>query len=218
MTEAARQVAGIGIHALSDGDWVVGAGVIDLFREPKQAYQALKEVFAPRYLAIRPDRHALLVGEVTVRQRRRRGVRDAARDGDRLQRRAGAVLLAGGGHRWSGGWRWPARRGGAIRAAFGDDEPVANETNVYLLNRPANGHCSGTTALAGHLRAGGAVAAGFSPETATDLPVVVDLPAAGQEPAERFALLADWVARGGCAVLLGPPPSRWSRRSTWACR
>ena len=100
-----------------------------------------------------------------------------------------------------------------IRAAFGDDEPVANETSVYLLEpsgqrlpeRPP-ALLVDDSRLAGHLRAGGAVAAGFSPETATDLPVVVDLPAAGQEPAERFALLADWVARGGCAVLLGPPP------------
>ena len=37
MTEAARinpQVAGIGIHAFSDGDWVVGAGVI--WRPPRR--------------------------------------------------------------------------------------------------------------------------------------------------------------------------------------
>ena len=228
MTEAARinpQVAGIGIHALSDGDWVVGAGVIDLFREPKQAYQALKEVFAPRYLAIRPDRHALLVGEeLTVRIT---GVNDGAAVSGTLrvtvtdcsgavmgERELSCSLAEGIGDLLE----WRLALAGApgrcvIRAAFGDDEPVANETSVCLLEpsgqrlpeRPP-ALFGDHSRLAGHLRAGGAVAAGFSPETATDLPVVVDLPAAGQEPAERFALLADWVARGGCAVLLGPPP------------
>ena len=82
-----------------------------------------------------------------------------------------------------------------IRAAFGDDEPVANETSVCLLEpsgqrlpeRPP-ALLVDDSRLAGHLRAGGAVAAGFSPPTATDLPVVVDLPAAGQEPAEHLGM------------------------------
>ena len=57
MTEACRinpDIAGIGIHALNDGDWVIGAGLIDNFRNPKKPYYAIKEVFADRYIAIRP--------------------------------------------------------------------------------------------------------------------------------------------------------------------
>ena len=56
MAEAARinpTVAGIGIHALNDGDWVVGAGLIDVFRNPKRSFYAIKEVFGPQYIAIR---------------------------------------------------------------------------------------------------------------------------------------------------------------------
>ncbi|MXX12254.1 MAG: hypothetical protein F4Z86_02195 [Gemmatimonadetes bacterium] len=39
MAEACRinpDIAGIGIHALNDGDWVIGAGIIDNFRNPKK--------------------------------------------------------------------------------------------------------------------------------------------------------------------------------------
>ena len=39
MAEACRinpDIAGIGIHALNDGDWVLVAGLIDNFRNPKK--------------------------------------------------------------------------------------------------------------------------------------------------------------------------------------
>ena len=233
MTEAARinpQVAGIGIHALSDGDWVVCAGVIDLFREPKQAYHALREVFAPRYLAIRPDSHAVLTGEVLgVRVT---GVNDGAVsagtlrvtvadcNGAELGERELACTLEGG---VGDLLQWRLALAGApgrcvIRTTFSDErgETVSNEAGVYLLEAagqrlpealPRLFVDSGP--LAGHLSAGGAVAARFSAATPTDLPVVVDLAAAEREPAARFEHLADWVARGGCAVLLGTPPESW---------
>jgi beta-galactosidase/beta-glucuronidase len=71
MAEAARinpSVAGIGIHALGDGDWVVGAGLIDLFRNPKKSYYAIQEVFAPQYIAVRPGVQNTHTGsEVPVR-------------------------------------------------------------------------------------------------------------------------------------------------------
>jgi hypothetical protein len=56
MVEAARMnpdVDGYAVHALTGGDWVIGAGLIDLFRNPKKAYWAMKEVNQERYLAIR---------------------------------------------------------------------------------------------------------------------------------------------------------------------
>lgn len=51
MLEACRvnpRVAGIGIHAFVDGDWVVGAGMLDIHRRPKAAYYVMKQAFAPR--------------------------------------------------------------------------------------------------------------------------------------------------------------------------
>ena len=66
MTEACRinpDIAGIGIHALNDGDWVIGAGLIDNFRNPKEPYYAIKEVFADRYIAIRPGKQNVYAGE-----------------------------------------------------------------------------------------------------------------------------------------------------------
>ena len=67
MTEACRinpDIAGIGIHALNDGDWVIlGAGLIDNFRNPKKPYYAIKEVFADRYVAIRPDKQNVYADE-----------------------------------------------------------------------------------------------------------------------------------------------------------
>jgi hypothetical protein len=55
-------IAGIGIHALNDGDWVLGAGLIDNFRNPKKPYYAIKKVFADRYIAIRPSDQNVYAG------------------------------------------------------------------------------------------------------------------------------------------------------------
>lgn len=41
------------LHAFTDGDWVVGAGVLDLWREPKLLFETLKVVQAPLYPALR---------------------------------------------------------------------------------------------------------------------------------------------------------------------
>lgn len=42
------------LHAFTDGDWVLGAGIVDIWRQPKkEAYSALQEVNRPIYLAIR---------------------------------------------------------------------------------------------------------------------------------------------------------------------
>lgn len=46
------RIAGYCLHAYTDGDWVVGAGVLDLFRNPKLVYETVKRVQAPLYIAI----------------------------------------------------------------------------------------------------------------------------------------------------------------------
>ncbi|MCP5116762.1 MAG: hypothetical protein GY953_38535, partial [bacterium] len=57
MIEAVRSnpnVIGYCIHALTAGDWIIGAGLLDLFRNPKTyAYEATKEANQPRIVSIR---------------------------------------------------------------------------------------------------------------------------------------------------------------------
>ena len=57
MIEAVRcnpNVQGYCIHALTDGDWIIGAGLLDLFRNPKTyAYEGTKAANQPRILSIR---------------------------------------------------------------------------------------------------------------------------------------------------------------------
>src|SRR5574340_711423 len=43
------RLAGYCLHAYTDGDWVIGAGVLDLFRNPKLVYETVKRVQAPIY-------------------------------------------------------------------------------------------------------------------------------------------------------------------------
>lgn len=69
MLEACRvnpRVAGIGIHAFVDGDWVVGAGMLDIHRRPKAAYYVMKQAFAPAFASARPDRPNCYPGQAPV--------------------------------------------------------------------------------------------------------------------------------------------------------
>ena len=57
MIEAVRsnpKVAGYCIHALSAGDWILGAGLLDIWRNPKSdAYESTKAANQPRIVSIR---------------------------------------------------------------------------------------------------------------------------------------------------------------------
>lgn len=59
MIEAVRsnpEVDGYCIHALAAGDWILGAGLIDLWRNPKSyAYEATKAANQPQLLSIRAE-------------------------------------------------------------------------------------------------------------------------------------------------------------------
>ena len=70
MLEASRvnpDVAGIGIHAFVDGDWVVGAGMLDIHRNPKKAYYTLKQTYSDIFVAARSDKRNYFPNEtVTV--------------------------------------------------------------------------------------------------------------------------------------------------------
>jgi hypothetical protein len=49
------KVDGYCLHAYTAGDWVVGAGVLDMWRQPKLLYRACTEVQTPVYLAIHAE-------------------------------------------------------------------------------------------------------------------------------------------------------------------
>ena len=47
------KVHGYCVHAYTAGEWVIGAGVLDIWRNPKRVYYTLKEVNQPFYLSAR---------------------------------------------------------------------------------------------------------------------------------------------------------------------
>ncbi len=69
MIEAVRcnpQVQGYCVHALADGDWIIGAGLLDLFRNPKTyAYEGTKAASQPRILSIRVHPRNVYAGRGT---------------------------------------------------------------------------------------------------------------------------------------------------------
>ena len=48
-------VQGYCVHALTGGDWVLGAGLLDLWRNKKLSYDSTKFANANQYLAIRTN-------------------------------------------------------------------------------------------------------------------------------------------------------------------
>jgi hypothetical protein len=69
MIEAVRcnpRVKGYCVHALTAGDWIMGAGLLDLFRNPKTyAYEGTKAAGRPRIIAIRMHPRNVYSGQGT---------------------------------------------------------------------------------------------------------------------------------------------------------
>ena len=69
MLEAIRSnptVIGYCVHALTAGDWIIGAGLLDLWRNPKgKAYDLTKEANEDRIIVIRTDKRNYYLGEST---------------------------------------------------------------------------------------------------------------------------------------------------------
>lgn len=66
MVEAARvnpYVGGYCVHAFTDGDWIVGGGLVDLFRQPKKPYYSTAKANLPVILHIRPERRNVTTGD-----------------------------------------------------------------------------------------------------------------------------------------------------------
>ena len=221
MGEACRinaDIAGIGIHSLNDGDWIVGAGLIDNFRNPKRAYYAIQEVFADRYIAIRPSRQNVYAGQGV--QIMLTSVNDeeavagtlslqvTASDGQRLldlteetSLPAGIVDLGEYGVATDG----LAGRC-LVEAVFrvGDAVVVENNSSFYVLERESSALPRRDAALIDLDGALGAYLAGsdlsttpFSAETSRSWRVLVNLNGWGGEEQPIFADLERWVSAGG---------------------
>ncbi len=51
------------LHAFTGGDWIVGAGILDIFRSKKKTFETIKEVNQPQYLPVRTNKSSYFSGE-----------------------------------------------------------------------------------------------------------------------------------------------------------
>jgi hypothetical protein len=75
------RIAGYCLHAYTDGDWVIGAGVLDLFRNPKLVYETVKRVQSPLYVAVQVNPPNFSEGQ-TAQLRMQTVNEQDARDGE----------------------------------------------------------------------------------------------------------------------------------------
>ena len=225
MTEACRinpDIAGIGIHALNDGDWVLGAGLIDNFRNPKKPYYAIKEVFADRYVAIRPGKQNVYAGEsvqillTTVNDKNdlsgTLSLRVTTNDGQNLLDineqttiPTGITDLATYEVNTSG-VEGPCQ----IEFTFTsiDTDPIKNQSSIYVLDKSKSAIPDvsiATIDLNGALGRYLSNTTDFSTHSPTDQLVLVNLQGWNGEPDIRFIDLATWVENGGTALFLNLP-------------
>ena len=223
------RIAGYNIHAFTDGDWVIGAGVLDLFRNPKLTYESIKRAQQPVYLAVQMDPVNMREGEPGVMRIR------SVNDGDTARGRLKVDVL-----------------GPASKVILRDERPVligAGVGDVLEMKMPVLAE-SGTHTVRLHFQAeSGATSENehefyalakkdLRPPTSRfsvldpekeltpflsargvqydvfsgreeGVPVVVAAETARDEDTfRRFVQLVDYVERGGVAVLLKPPLAR----------
>ncbi|MBN2450917.1 MAG: hypothetical protein JXR77_11040 [Lentisphaeria bacterium] len=240
MIEAVRcnsHVAGYCIHALTDGDWIVGAGLLDLFRNPKGAvYEGTKAAGQPRILSIRVRPRNVYAQQGTVidvtgvnEQAPVEGavrVEVMAADGETVYRTASAACLGSGvttllslrldteGFRG----RYTVRAccvdegGGTVADSAYDFDVFPPDALKAPPRRVAL--LDPGDALGPFLRSQGLVFDEFGPDTPKALPVLVSRTEA-RSPAERgrFEALAAFVRSGGTAIYLGGggPRVEWGK-------
>ncbi len=225
MTEACRinpDIAGIGIHALNDGDWVLGAGLIDNFRNPKKPYYAIKEVFADCYVAIRPGKHNVYAGEsveillTAVNDKNdlsgTLSLRVTTNDGQSLLDINEQITIP---HGITDLATYEINTSGVeglcqIKLTFtsGDTEPIKNQSSIYVLDKSKSAIPDvsiSTIDLNGALGRYLSNTTDFSIRTPTDQLVLVNLQGWNGKPDTRFADLASWVKNGGTALFLNLP-------------
>ncbi len=240
MIEAIRSnssTGGYAVHALTGGDWVLGAGLLDLFRNPKGSYWGTKEANQPRYLAVRVrprNVYASRGTKITIK-----GINDLAdvagtltvdvvsADGSRVFRRQQDASLASGitpmfeaklnTEDFAGAYTVQAtlagKDGGVIAVnsvainVFSDQQLAVPQAKIAVLDI--------NNSLRPFLDRSGIPCAEFGVETPKSTPVFVSKPLANNPRAKaRFSELQKFVQQGGTAVYL-ETVQRWSGNPFW---
>jgi len=56
-------IDGYCVHAFTGGDWVLGAGILDIFRNPKQTFYTIQQLNQPLYVAVRTSKKNIYADE-----------------------------------------------------------------------------------------------------------------------------------------------------------
>jgi beta-galactosidase len=215
------RINGYCVHAYTDGDWVIGAGLLDLFRNPKLTYESIKQVQTPLYVAVR-------VNPSNLRQGQKGTLRiDAVNDLEPVRGKlewkiaapGGSVVLretrdvpVGSGVSSLLETQLPALTvSGAhiaqVRFVPETGAPFANERQFFYLTKKdvaipdvPFAVLDANRELSPMLQARGARFREFTGDEPELLPVLV----AGDASPNPSSLLA-YVARGGVAIFLKPP-------------
>ncbi len=214
-------------HAFTDGDWVLGAGVLDLWREPKQMFYSAQEVNRPLYLAVRATPQNIYAERgATLRV-------TAVNDARDTEGRLALVLTDPAGHNlWqidrevqirpgiqrlveetlptaklSGPYTITARLSAKGRVQSENTYPVLVLGNSELKSPVAEvSVVDFKDSLAAFFKRHDVACRRFQVGQPIGGPVVVALPDAwNEQDLERFVYLVDYVKRGGVAIWLKPP-------------
>ena len=239
MIEAVRSnadIQGYCIHALTAGDWIIGAGLLDLFRNPKTyAYEGTKAANRPRILPIRvfprnvyAQRGATLevtgVNEQEAVDGKLRVDVVAADGGVVFSKEVDAAMAPGVTPLLRERLDTRSLRGTytvTARVTAADGSPAAENAYDFDVFAPTQlappkrriAVLDPGRVLAPFLAASGIAHDEFNAETPRSLPVFIPRTAApNPKEKQRFADLIAFIKDGGTAVYLegvGPGASRW---------
>ncbi len=221
------RLGGYCLHAYTDGDWVLGAGVLDLFRTPKLTYETVKRVQAPLYLAVQVDPQNVREGQAAQLTIRAVNEREDMRgrleweilgpDGQAVQQDRRETPVAGGistvlqaplpSLSRSGVHRVRVRWDAATGPRCENEHEFFYMTKKDLLRPPPFAVLDPQRELVPFFEARGIKPTDFT--GSENLPVIVIAEAPrGAATLDRFTALMDYVKRGGVAIFLRPPAVR----------
>jgi len=215
------RINGYCVHAFTDGDWVLGAGLLDQFRNPKLTYESIKKVQTPLYVAVRVnpsnvregEKGTLLIDSVNDRAPARGRIEwEIVGPGDRVLLHDSKTVTIGAGVTNLLEAPLPALAVSGthiarVRFVPESGAPFENQRDFFYLAKKDLAAPDVAFALddpkheiTPFLEARGIRYRQFSGNE-SDLPPVV---VATDAPKDGAALLA-YIARGGVAVFLKPP-------------
>ena len=221
------RVGGYCLHAYTDGDWVIGAGVLDLFRNPKLTYQTVKRVQAPLYLAVQVEPQNVREGQQAKLRIQSVNEKDALRgrleweivgpDGTVVQQDRREMPVASGVSVLLETQLPPLSRSGIHKvrvrwvaktvAEYENEHEFFYAAKKDLTPPPRFAVLDPGGEITSFLQARGIPSVEFT--GAENLPVIVTAEAPRDAAAFRkFVALIDFVERGGVAVFLRPPAVR----------